>query len=250
MWMPQRSLESEAMDSDDMPEKDRAIFHRDLARVHRLLGDMEAVLGRIRRSPHPVRTVLDIGCGDGAALKQIRDATGAEVIGIDLRPPEKDVYGVPILRRDATRDELPPADVAISLLTLHHLTEDEIVSMIRNTARSCRRLICVDLVRHPLPFALFSAFIAPLIHKTAADDGRQSIRRAFKPEELARLVRSALNGSEARFGHEVSRYYAKQVIDIVFTAPDDISSRCAPLIARDRNRPPADDPLYTGAPDR
>jgi len=250
MWMPQRSLEPEAMDSDDMPEGDRATFHRDLARVHRILGDLKPVLARIQRLPRPVGTVMDIGCGDGAALKQIRDATGAEVIGIDLRPPGKDVYGVPILRCDATCDELPRADVAISLLTLHHLTEDEVVRMIRNLARSCRRVIGVDLVRHPLPFALFSTFIAPLIHKIAADDGRQSIRRAFKPDELARLVRSALNGSGARFEQEVSRYYAKQVIDIEFTVPDDTSARCVPFAARDRNRPPADDPLYTGAPDR
>jgi 2-polyprenyl-3-methyl-5-hydroxy-6-metoxy-1,4-benzoquinol methylase len=160
--------------------------------------------------------VLDIGCGDGAVLARIRDAMGAQVTGIDLRPPEEDVYGVPILQRDATRDDLPPADVAISLLTLHHLTDDQVVGVIRNTSRSCRRFICLDLVRHPLPFALFSLFIGPLIHKAAADDGRQSIRRAFKPVELQALVTRALEGTTATFEHQVSRYYAHQIIDIRF----------------------------------
>ena len=216
MWMPLRSLEPEVMDSNDIPEADRAKFHRDLALVHRLLGDLKAVVERLKRAPQPVRSVIDIGCGDGAALKQIRDEVGAEVTGVDLRPPLRDVYGIPILQADATRDELPKADVAITLLTLHHLTDDDVVRMIRNAGRSCRRLICLDLVRHPLPFAMFSAFIAPLIHKTAADDGRQSIRRAFRPEELAGLVRTALNGNGGTFEHEVSRYYAKQVIDIEF----------------------------------
>src|ERR1700693_3573702 len=109
-WRPQRSLEPEFMDSDNVPETDRAAFHRDLHLIHRLLGILQPIIARIRRTPEPVRSVIDIGCGDGAVLARIRDAVGAQVTGIDLRPPEKDVYGVPILQRDATRDELPPAD--------------------------------------------------------------------------------------------------------------------------------------------
>ena len=216
--MPQRSLEPEQMDSDGMPEADRAVFHRDLALVHRILGTLQTILGRIRLTSHPVRSVIDIGCGDGAALAKIREAFGAEVVGIDLRPPESDVYGVPILQRDATRDELPQADVAITLLTLHHLTDEQVVKVIRNAGRSCRRLICLDLVRHPLPFAMFSLFVGPLIHKIAADDGRQSIRRAFKPGELKALVGDALTGTGATFEHEVSPYYSRQIVDIRFVA--------------------------------
>jgi hypothetical protein len=102
------------------------------------------------------------------------------------------------------------------MLTLHHLTDEQVVCVIRNTARSCRRFICLDLVRHPLPFALFSLFIGPMIHKAAADDGRQSIRRAFKPAELRMLVSDALDGTGATFEHQVSRYYASQIIDIRF----------------------------------
>ena len=214
--MHDRSLEPEIMDSDNVSEADRAAFHRDLALIHRLLGNLKSILRRIHQTPQPVRSVIDIGCGDGAVLAQIRAVVGAKVIGIDLRPPDKDVHGVSILQCDATLDELPPADLAISMLTLHHLTDDQVVSVIRNTARSCRRLICLDLVRHPLPFALFSMFIGPLIHKAAADDGRQSIRRAFKPAELRTLVAGALHGTRATFEHEVSPYYAKQIIDIRF----------------------------------
>ena len=215
-WMAERSLEPEYMDCEEVPEADRAAFHRDLALIHRLLGDLQTMIGCIRRTPYPVRSVVDIGCGDGAVLARIREACGVQVTGIDLRPPEKDVHGVAILQRDATRDEIPRADVAISMLTLHHLTDDQVVGMIRNTARSCGRFICLDLVRHPLPFALFSLFIGPLIHKAAADDGRQSIRRAFKPAELRGLVADALAGTGATFEHRVSRYYASQIVDIRF----------------------------------
>lgn len=207
------------MDSDNLPDVERAAFHRDLAFVHRVLGNVPSILGRIRGTARPVRSVIDIGCGDGAILAHIRDTVGAKVTGIDLRPPERDVHGIPILRCDATCEELPPADVAISILTLHHLTEEQVVNVIRNTARSCRRFICLDLVRHPLPFALFTLFIGPLIHKVAADDGRQSIRRAFKPGELRALVLRALEGTGATFEHEVSPYYARQIIDIQYESP-------------------------------
>ena len=213
-WLAHRSLEPELMDSDAIPDVDRAMFHRDLAFVHRVLGSMKTIVGRLRTQP--VRSVIDIGCGDGATLAKIRDSVGAEVTGIDLRPPEEDVYGVPILRRDATCDDLPRADVAISLLTLHHLTDEQVVSVIRNTARSCRRFICLDLVRHPLPFTLFSLFVGPMLHHVAAADGRQSIRRAFKPAELRALVTGALEGTGATFEQEVSPYYSRQVIDIRF----------------------------------
>lgn len=213
--MPQRSLEPELMDSDGVSEAARAEFHRDLALVHRVLGSLKAIVERLRGQA--VRSVIDIGCGDGATLAQIRDAVGVEVTGIDLRPPEKDVHGVRILRADATCDELPRADVAISLLTLHHLTDEQVVMVIRNTGRSCRRFICLDLVRHPLPFALFSMFVGPLLHKVAREDGWQSIRRAFKPGELRALVAgAAVEGTGATFEQEVSRYYSRQIIDIRF----------------------------------
>lgn len=204
------------MDSGDLPAATRERFFRDLTLIHRLLRNMGPILRRLRASNPPVRSVVDIGCGDGAALAQIRDTLGAKVTGIDLRPPERDIHGVEILIRDATRDALPEADAAISLLTLHHLTDDEVVALIRNASRSCRRLICLDLVRHRLPYVLFNLAIAPLIHKVAADDGRQSIRRAFTPPELANLVASAISGTSATFDHTVSRYYSQQVIDIRF----------------------------------
>lgn len=215
-WMPVRSLDLEIMDFDGIPDADRLTFHRDLAFIHRLLGDVQAILRRLRGGGQPVRSVIDIGCGDGSALAKIRDAVGAKVTGVDLRPPERDVHGVPILRCDATRDELPAADVAITLLTLHHFTDEQVVSVIRNAGRSCRRMICLDLVRHPLPFAFFSLFIGPLIHRVAAADGRQSIRRAFTAGELRGLVEKAIAGTGATFEHEVSRWKSKQIVDIRF----------------------------------
>ncbi len=208
-----RSLEPEIMDSADLPEATRVTFHRDLRRINALLG-YRGTVTRLVRETGPVRRVADIGCGDGALLDHLRRTLGVEVVGVELVSPRNPAYDVPIVIADATREALPPSDVAISVLTLHHMTEDGIVRMIRNAGQTCRRLILLDLVRHRLPLVLFSIFIAPLIHHEAASDGRQSIRRAFTPAELAALVAKALQGSGATWRHLVSPYRANQVVVI------------------------------------
>jgi hypothetical protein len=45
-------------------------------------------------------------------------------------------------------------------------------------------------------------------------DGRQSIRRAFTPEEFAELVRTALAGTRATFTTDASPFLSRQIIDI------------------------------------
>lgn len=210
-----RSLLPEIMDSADLPEATRVIFHRDLKLVNALLGNWRTITRLVRRAG-PVRRVLDIGCGDGALLQHLRRQLGVEVTGVELVLPHAAPGDVPIVIADATREALPAADVAISVLTLHHMTEDGIVRLVRNTGKTCRRLIVLDLVRHRLPLVLFSLFIAPLLHREAAADGRQSIRRAFTPAELEALVARALQGSGATWRHTVSPYRASQVIEIDF----------------------------------
>lgn len=208
-----RSMQPELMDSPDLPEATRATCYRDLRRVNALLGHRDKITHLVRESG-PVRRVVDIGCGDGALLDHLRRKLGVEVVGVELVAPRCPTCDVPIVIANATRDALPQADVAISVLTLHHLTEEGIARMIRNAGQSCRRLILLDLVRHRLPLVLFSLFIAPLLHHEAASDGRQSIRRAFTPAELSALVANALHGSGATWRHVVSPYRANQVVVI------------------------------------
>ncbi len=207
----QRSLEPELMDfveaSSDVLDK----FHRDLARVHRLLGSFPTIERFLRANPRPVRRVLDIGCGGGALLAYLRHRMGVEVVGVDPNPGH--TADVPMLRLDAVRSSLPEADVAVSSLVAHHLTPEENVQLIRNVGRSCPRFVILDLIRHRLPLVLFTLFICPLIGHEAAADGRQSIRRAFTPEEFGALVREAL-GEGAKFSIDVPRFLSRQVVDI------------------------------------
>ena len=215
-----RSQTPEILDCHELPEGTVAVFHRDLARIHRLMGNVTAVIERLTRGPEIPRSVIDIGCGHGALLAQIRDATGARVTGVDLKPPASNPHGVEILAGDATRDPLPRADAAVSFLTIHHLTEEETIASIRNVGRFCGRFIIMDLVRHPLPLALFTVFLGPLIHRVARLDGQQSIRRSYTGPEMAAVVNRALEGTGAKVEHWVSPFRARQIVDITYR-PDE-----------------------------
>ncbi len=202
------------MDSADVrgPVLDK--FHRDLNFVNRCLGTFPTIARFVKDDPKPVRRVIDIGCGGGALLEYLQKRLGVDVIGVDQKPP--DTARVPIIGADAVAEPLPEADVAVCTLTAHHLTPEQIAALIRNVSRSSRRFIIHDLIRHPLPLVLFTVFLCPLIGREAAVDGRQSIRRAYTPEEFKRIVETAISGTNATFTSDVSRFLSRQILDIRF----------------------------------
>jgi SAM-dependent methyltransferase len=202
------------MDSPDVKGPILDKFHRDLNFVNKCLGTFSTLERFIRDDDEPVRCVVDIGCGGGGLLQYLRWRMGVEVIGIDKKPGSS--QNVPIITADAITAELPQAYVAVCSLTAHHLTPEQNIALIRNVSRSCRRFLIHDLIRHPLPLALFSVFLCPLIGKEAAVDGRQSIRRAYTPDEFKELVRDAIEGTPATFTMDVSPFRSRQIIDIRF----------------------------------
>jgi 2-polyprenyl-3-methyl-5-hydroxy-6-metoxy-1,4-benzoquinol methylase len=218
-----RSEDRELMDAADATDEELAQSYRELQKTQFWLGNTGALLRLLHRSRLPIRRVLDIGCGQGALLVDIREKLGAEVIGMDLRPAPSDAP-VPILTGNAVTDKLPEADVAVCMMMAHHLSETELTAMIRNVARSCQRLILMDLVRHPVPLALFRAFVAPLLGRINALDGKTSIRRAYTAAEMRRIVDGALAEASGlsrpvtRVRHSVSPLWIRQVVDICWSA--------------------------------
>jgi SAM-dependent methyltransferase len=196
------------MDGGKVSAEVRRKFHADLRLIHRFMGNGSMIVERLRGE----KSVIDIGCGDGELLAFVRERTGATVQGVDL--VEQPEALVPVIRADATRDPLPVADVAISSLVIHHLTPQQAIDMIRNVGRSCGRFVILDLVRHPLPLWLYTIFLCPFLSRVGAADGRQSVRRAFTGPEMRELVSRALEGTPGRFEQWVSRFAARQVIDI------------------------------------
>ena len=206
----ERRDQAELLEDPSLPEEVVAAAYRDLARTNRWLGNTRAILRRLREGP--VRSVLDLGCGQGALLAEIHQSLGIEVAGFDLRPAPR--APVRILKGDAVSDPLPRAEVVLAVLMIHHLSEDQIVALIRNVSRSARRFIILDLVRHWLPLWLFRIFVAPFLSRINAVDGVTSVRRAYTPGELSNLVQRAVQGTSARVRHTVAPFYIRQIVDI------------------------------------
>jgi SAM-dependent methyltransferase len=203
----------ELLEDPSLPDDEVARAYRSLALTHRWLGNTAAILRQLRNNQSPVRKVLDIGCGQGALLHEIRRKLGVEVVGFDLRPAPQSAL-VPILMGDAVVDPLPSADVALAVCLAHHLSERDIIRLIRNVSRSSRRFILLDLVRHRLPLVLFRTFVCPFLPRINVVDGSISIRRSYTPRELRGIVAEALDGSGARVRHTVAPLYIRQMVDI------------------------------------
>jgi SAM-dependent methyltransferase len=209
-----RENRTELLDRRDIPIDLARKSFRDIAVIHRLLGNTRLVRLAIARDSLPVRRVMDIGCGTGLVLHDLHRKLGIEVIGVDVNPRPTIASPVPIYRADATCDVLPRADVAFCMYVGHHLCETELVQLIRNVGRSCRRFIMLDLVRHRLPLAFFRYFLAHFVSPITVVDGQRSILRSYTPYELEMITSRALEGIPATFHHSVAPFHARQVIDI------------------------------------
>jgi SAM-dependent methyltransferase len=212
-----RSADEEILDTAELSDAEVASAYDEIQRVNDWLGNTRAMMRMLRHEADAGSvTVLDIGCARGGMLRQIRERLGLNVVGIDLRPGPVDA-AVRIVTGNAVTDSLPEADVAISMLTAHHLSEEELAGLIRNVARSsCRRFILLDLVRHPVPLALFRVFVAPWLCRMNALDGATSIKRAYTAGEMRRIVDEAVAGGR-RVRHlrqRVNWFWTRQVVEI------------------------------------
>ncbi|GMA15129.1 methyltransferase domain-containing protein (plasmid) [Deinococcus metallilatus] len=157
---------------------------------------------RPRLSPGRTMTLLDIGCGGGDVPLRLahwarRDGLRLRVTAIDA--DERAVaYASPLAQpgvefRQALSGDLVREGQRFDFVTsnhlLHHLTDPELVALLRDSERLCRvRVLHSDLARSPLAYRLFSVgarlFPGTFIH----EDGLLSIRRSYTAAELAALV--------------------------------------------------------------
>ena len=207
-----RSTELERIDTGDYTPEEYATFLREIAFINRYFGDQRALkktlLRDIVRDDLREFSVLDVGCGSGELLRIIAEFAAKSgrkpsLTGIDLNAISSatthsesiDFAEIASVQGDAF--ELPFADdafdYAISSLFFHHLTDDEIPTVLKEMSRVARRGILLnDLHRDPVAYVgykllCFAFRISPLVRH----DGSLSIRKGFKHAELAGLAERA-----------------------------------------------------------
>lgn len=212
-----RSFAKEILDDPSVSEEVLARSRLSLTATNRFLGNTSCILRKLRDGPEPVRSVLDIGCGGGGLMAEIRRRLRVEVIGVDLRPPAKGGGSMSILAADAVRDPLPQCDAAVGVMLAHHLTDSDLTRLIRNVGLYCPRLILLDPVRHPVPLALFRIGMYPFLNRVNAKDGALSVARSYTGAEFKAIATRALEGSGATISHTLAPFYVRQVLDIRYS---------------------------------
>lgn len=180
--------------------------------VNRLVAGWRAVYVRRLRpllSAETTTTLLDIGSGGGDVVRALarwaaRDGLLLEITAIDpdpravehaeSLPPVDGVTFRRVLSSDLVR-EGAAFDVVVSNHVLHHLDRTELGGLLHDSEALARRLVVHnDIARGRLAYVGYWVGTLPL-HRLGRphalfvrDDGLLSIRRSYRPDELAETL--------------------------------------------------------------
>jgi 2-polyprenyl-3-methyl-5-hydroxy-6-metoxy-1,4-benzoquinol methylase len=208
--MQKRSYQKELLDRTDIPFEDIKLNMQELDLINRRLGGHRINLTAIRKllkgkDDGPVK-ILEIGCGDGNNLRQIRDWAAkqkmkVELTGIDINPEciqyaqaLKENYGINFICADYK--EVQPAErpgIIFSSLFCHHFTDEEVIDILKwKNENSTLGFFINDLHRHPLAW-LSIKHLTKVFSKSylVKNDAPLSVARSFRKKEWEELLTAA-----------------------------------------------------------
>jgi len=192
--MKTRSNEPELLDLETPPPGEQERIAGYLAFVNRWLGGTAAVAHHLRDVKGPA-TVLDVAAGAADIPRDLaRRYPHLTCIAFDLSEWMLRLGdGVPRIRGDVRwfpfRDR--SVDYVIATHFFHHLTDDQIVSVLREFDRVARRGIIVNDLRRNRRALFWIKLFTLGANRYVKYDGPQSVRKAFTAAELEALARRA-----------------------------------------------------------
>jgi ubiquinone/menaquinone biosynthesis C-methylase UbiE len=207
-----RSNKLERIDTGDYTEQEYGTFMREIRFINQRLGDRTALektlLADLAELDLKEFSVLDVGAGSGELLGVIAEFARegnrkAKLVGLDLNElsarevaaESKKFSEISSVRGDALNIPFPDDafDYVICSLFTHHLTDEQVVSVLPEMSRvASRSIFVIDLERSPMAWVLFGLYsFAFRISRLVREDGLLSIRRSFRPEELKNLGEKA-----------------------------------------------------------
>ncbi len=213
----QRQLQPELMDQPDLDASAHRQALQGLERINRLslsAGIVWPALARLARRLHPKPCrVLDVATGGGDVPRALErrarqkgvhlQLEGCDVSPVALQFAEKQgraaTSDVRFFACDVLTDDLPGEyDAVITSLFLHHLKEEQAITLLQRMAGAARHLVLVnDLERGPLGFLL--AWVGARVlsrSRIVHVDGPRSVEGAFTmPEALGLAERAGLKSA-------------------------------------------------------
>jgi SAM-dependent methyltransferase len=202
-----RSYTKELLDGDSISSQDLFQNLKELNTINNLLGGYRISFNALKKVVVKTKPLVfvDIGCGGGDTLKQIQNWSrkynyNLKLVGVDLKPVCID-YSVKNNNSEIeficddyknVLHHISKVDVIHACLFCHHLTEDEIVGLIKFCKSHHITLIINDLERNPIAYYAIK-FLTQLFSKSylVKNDAPLSVLRGFKKSEWERIIKQA-----------------------------------------------------------
>ena len=199
-----RSQEKELLDGQ-VDHKNLVLNLKELRSINTLLGGYNISIDALNKINTQNKTIVDIGSGGGDTLEEIRKWSQKKdqnvlLFGVDLKLDcvEYAKSHLPkelIFIHDDYRNihkHLDNVDILHACLFTHHLTDQQIVDLIRYAKKIGSILIVNDLERNPLAHYSIK-WLTRFFSKSqlVKNDAPLSVLRGFKKKEWFELLRQA-----------------------------------------------------------
>lgn len=198
----------------DDPACDERLLFRTLAQfeiMNRLVSRYRTILTRhvlrdMMRDPGREYRLLDLGAGGCDIARWLLGAAARRGLQLTVVALDGDARTIAFARSHAGSSpglelhhadllDMPsfgPVDYIFSNHVLHHLPDDllpKVIALMDRTATRC--WIASDLLRSRLSYVAFHALTPFFRDSFTIEDGKRSIRRGFRPDELLAHARAA-----------------------------------------------------------
>ena len=193
----------EILDSDDCPPEEVAASLRDMSRINRWFGGVATtrkLIQRVARATGQKQfSMLEVAAGFGEVPKIAAHQLARKGISLDItyldRAQSHLVPGSRAVVADALALPFPDSafDLVSCSLFAHHLEPDELKHFATEALRVSRCAVLInDLIRSPLHLAFVYAGFPLMRSYVSRFDGPASVRKAYLPEEMRRILSSGV----------------------------------------------------------
>ncbi|HEY6763786.1 MAG TPA: methyltransferase domain-containing protein [Candidatus Sulfotelmatobacter sp.] len=198
----------ELLDTDTCPPEEVEISLRDLGRINRWFGGVATSVELVKRVARATGSqnisLLEVASGPGEVPGIVQAKVARHGISLKVTLVDRASTHLRKSSRAIAADalSLPFSDGAFDVVSCnlfaHHLEPDELIRFIKEGLRVSRTAVVInDLVRHRGHLMLvYVGFLFMRCHVSRVD-GLASVRRAYIPDEIQKIIASGFPPSSA-----------------------------------------------------